>query len=271
MGLFEGKKGVIMGIANDHSIAAAIAQYLHKEGAQIAYNHLPDKDERAKMERRVRKVVDVLDPKLVMPCDVTSDEDIKKFFAAVKDKLGNIDFLVHSIAFAPVEDIRNNTLNASREGFKVAMDISVYSMIAVAREAAAIMNDGGSMLAMSYYGGEKVIAGYNMMGVCKAALDSAVQYLAFDLGERGIRVNAISAGPVRTLAASAVGDFQGMMALYAAISPLGRNITLDEVAKSAAFLLSDMSTATTGEIMHVDSGYNIMGNPGRVANAFVKK
>jgi len=268
MGLFSGKKGVIMGVANDHSIAAAIAQHLDKEGAELAFNHLPDKDDRKKMERRVRKVTDSLNTKLIMPCDVASDEDIKNFFGAVREVFGTIDFFVHSIAFADVEDIRKPTVECSRAGFKLAMDISCYSMIATGREAAALMPNGGAMIGMSYYGGEKVVAGYNMMGVCKAALDSAIKYMAFDLGEKKIRVNGLSAGPLRTLAASAVGDFQGMLSLYASISPLGRNITPAEVAQSAAFLLSDMSTATTGEILHVDSGYSIMGNPGRAVEKF---
>jgi enoyl-[acyl-carrier protein] reductase I len=267
MGLFTGKKGVVLGVANDHSIASAVAKYLSDEGAELGFSHLPDKDERKKMERRVRKVTDELNTKLLMPCDVQSDEDVANYFGAVKETMGNIDFLVHSIAFASVDDIRGGVVDASREGFKLAMDISAYSLIAVAREARKIMNPGGAIAAMTYYGGEKVIAGYNMMGVCKAALDSIIKYLAFDLGEQGIRVNGVSAGPIRTLAASAVGDFQGMMAMYVAMSPINRNITLDDVAKSTAYLLSDLSSGVTGEIHHVDCGYNIMGNPGRATEA----
>lgn len=263
MGLFSGKKGVIMGLANDHSIAAAVAKVLSDEGAALAFNHLPDTDDRGKMERRVRKVTDPLGAELVMPCDVQSDENIETFFQAVKEKFGTIDFLVHSIAFAKAEDIKGGTINASRDGFRLAMDISAYSMLGVTREASKIMNDGGSCLAMTYFGGEKVVAGYNLMGVCKATLDSICKYLAYDLGPRGIRVNALSAGPLRTLAASAIGDFQDIMTLYRQTSPLGRNVTKEEVAKASAYLLSDMSTGVTGEVHHVDGGYNIMGGPGR--------
>jgi enoyl-[acyl-carrier protein] reductase I len=268
MGLFSGKKGVIMGVANDHSIAAAVAKKLSDEGAELAFNHLPDKDDRKKMERRVRKVTDELNTKLVLPCDVSSDEDIAKFFSAVKDEMGEIDFLLHSIAYASVDDIRGGVIDVSREGFKLAMDISAYSLIAASREAAKIMRDNGAIVAMTYLGGERVIAGYNLMGVCKAALDASVKYLAFDLGARGIRVNAVSAGPLRTLAASAVGDFSSMLSMYEAISPINRNITAEEVAGSTAYLLSDLSTAVTGEIHHVDCGYHVMGNPGRATEIF---
>ena len=263
MKLFEGKKGIIMGLVNDHSLAWAISSFLIEQGAQLGFSHLPDKEGRDRMERRVRKLVDPLGSKLVFPCDVSKDDDIKKFFGAVGETYGKVDFLVHSIAFAPLDDIRCPTLEASRAGFQMAMDISVYSLIAVARAASQVLNDGGSILTLTYFGGERVVAGYNLMGVCKAALDATVRYLAYDFGPRGIRVNALSAGPVRTLAASAVGDFDDMMKLYSAVAPLGRNVTMEEVAKSSAFLLSSMSTATTGEILHVDCGYNIMGSPGR--------
>ncbi len=263
MGLFSGKKGVIMGLANGHSIAASVAKVLTDEGAELAFNHLPDTDDRGKMERRVRKVTDPLGAKLVMPCDVQSDEDIKSFFGAVKEQFGTIDFLVHSIAFAKSEDIKEGTISASRDGFRLAMDISAYSMIAVTREAAEIMNDGGSCVAMTYLGGERVVAGYNLMGVCKAALESVCKYLAYDLGARNIRVNAVSAGPIRTLAASAIGDFQDMLSLYRQNSPLCRNISREEVANSTAYLLSDLSSGVTGEIHHVDGGYHTMAGPGR--------
>lgn len=262
MALFAGKQGVIMGVANNLSIAAGVAQVLHREGAKLAFSHFPDNDERGKMERRVRLVADPLGPLLVHPCDVTKDDDIKRFFSVVAEKMGKIDFIVHSIAFAPLDDIRCPTLMASREGFKQAMDISVYSLVPIARAASELMKDGGSICAMTYFGGEKVVPGYNMMGICKAALDTAVRYLAYDLGPKNIRVNAISAGPIKTLASSAVGDFKDMMRACEQIAPLRRNVTIEEVGRAAAYLLSDMSTATTGEIMHVDSGYNIMGSPG---------
>lgn len=262
MGLFSGKKGIIMGVANEYSIAAAVAEFLHKEGATLGFNHLPDKEGKDRMAKRVQRVAEPLNAKFIKPCDVTNDEDVKAFFAEVKDHFGQIDFFVHSIAFAPIEDIRCSTIDCSREGFKTAMDISVYSFIATAREAAKLMSDGASMVTMTYFGGEKVVGGYNLMGVCKSALESATKYLAYDLGPRNIRVNAVSAGPVKTLAASAVGDFSQMLGLNAAVSPINRNITGEEVGKATAFLLSDLASATTGEILHVDMGYNIMGSPG---------
>lgn len=263
MKLLEGKKGVIMGIANDYSIAWAITKLAKEHGAEIAVNHLPDTNERKRNEKRVRKLTESIGIDTILPCDVQSDEQIDTFFGAVKEKFGKIDFFVHSIAFGTVDDIKGPTINCSREGFKLAMDISCYSYLATAKRAAELMGeDGGSMLAMSYYGGEKVIPGYNMMGICKSALEMAVQYAAYDLGEKNIRSNAISAGPIRTLAASAVGDFREMMNLYENISPMNRGVTADEVAKTALYYLSDMSRSVTGEITHVDAGYNIMGGAG---------
>lgn len=262
MGMFTGKKGVILGVANDHSLAWAIAEYLHKEGAELAFNHLPDKGERNRNERRIRQLAEPLPARLIAPCDVSSDSDIEGFFSRVHETMGTIDFLVHSVAFAQIDDLRCRTLDCSRDGFKLAMDISCYSLLATARAAEKLMPNGGAMLTLSYFGGEKVIAGYNMMGLCKAALEMAVRYSAFELGPKKIRMNAVSAGPVRTLAASAVGDFREMLNLYSAVSPMGRNITPDEVATSAAFLLSSMAGGITGEVLHVDCGYSIMGGPG---------
>ncbi|MEZ4740955.1 MAG: enoyl-ACP reductase [Bdellovibrionota bacterium] len=261
MGLFENKVGVIMGVANDRSIASGIAKFIHQEGGKIAYSHLPD--ESGRMEKRIRRVVDDLDPKLVAPCDVNKDSDIASFFLKVEEVFGKIDFFVHSVAFAPKEDIRCSTVDVSREGFRVALDSSCYSFIATARAAAKIMNDNGAILTMSYFGGEKVCAGYNLMGVAKAALECSVRYLAYDLGPRGIRVNSVSAGPIKTLAASAVGDFSQMLGLNAGIAPMGRTVTIEEVGRTSGFLLSDYSSGTTGENVHVDCGYNIMGNLGR--------
>ena len=262
MKLFEGKKGIIMGVANDYSIAAGIAKYLTEQGATLGFSHLPDKEGRDRMEKRVRKVADPLGASFVIPCDVTSDEHIEAFFSQVREHFGAIDFLVHSIAFAPLEDIQCATIDASRKGFQIGMDISVYSFIAAARCAAKIMPNGGSIVTMTYYGGEKVVGGYNMMGVCKAALEASVKYMAYDLGPKNIRVNGISAGPIKTLASSAVGEFSDMLALNAAVAPMGRNVTTEQVGKTTAYALSDLSSATTGEIMHVDYGYNIMGSPG---------
>jgi enoyl-[acyl-carrier protein] reductase I len=260
MGLFTGKKGIIMGVVNEYSLATGVAKYLTSEGAQLGFSHLPDKDGRDRMAKRVQRVAEPLNVSFVKPCDVTIDSDITQFFAEVKESFGEIDFLVHSIAFAPLEDLRCPTLEASREGFRVGMDISVYSFIAVARAASQIMRSGGSMVTMSYFGGERVIDGYNLMGVCKSALEMATRYLAYDLGPKNIRVNAVSAGPIKTLAASAVGDFSRMLSVHAKTAPLMRNVTQEDVGKACAFLLSDLASATTGEILHVDSGYNIMGS-----------
>ena len=259
--MFKGKTGIIMGVANQHSIAAGVAKYLTEQGAEIGYSHLPD--ERGKMEGRVRKVVGDWNPKLLKPCDVNSDESIEQFFAEVKNTYGKIDFLVHSIAFAPLDDIRCPTIEASRSGFLQAMETSVFSLLAISKAAAPLMPDGGSILTMSYYGGERVIPGYNLMGLAKSALESAVGYLAYDLGTEDIRVNAISAGPIKTLASSAVGDFSKMLGVNAAIAPLGRNVTQEDVGKTSAYLLSELSTGVTGEVLHVDGGYHRMGSPGR--------
>lgn len=261
MGLLKDKTGIIMGVANHRSIAAAIAESAFEHGAQLGFSHLPD--DKGKMEARVKKVVDSWSPKLLAPCDCNKDQDIDTFFTQVSSTYSKIDFLVHSIAFAPLEDIRCQTIQASRDGFLTALETSVYSFIASARAAAELMPEGGSMLTLSYFGGEKVVAGYNLMGVAKAALESAVKYLAFDLGPKGIRVNAISAGPIKTLAASAVGDFGDMLGTNAAIAPTGKNVSAKEVGNAAAFLLSNLASGITGELVHVDGGYNIMGSPGR--------
>lgn len=258
MGLFSGKKGMILGVANDYSIAWSITEKLAAEGAELGFTHLPGD----KMERRVRRAIDPIGPKLLVPCDVQKDEDIAAAFAKAKETFGTLDFVLHSIAFAPIEDLKAPFVQASRDGFKLAMDISVYSLVSVARHAAELMPDGGSIVTMTYYGGEKVVPGYNMMGVCKAALDASVKYLAYDLGPKGIRVNAVSAGPVKTLAASAVGDFDKLSGLYEAIAPMQRNVTREEVGSSGMFLLSDLASGISGEILHVDCGYHAMGSPG---------
>jgi enoyl-[acyl-carrier protein] reductase I len=263
MGLFAGKKGLVLGVANDFSIAWAITKRLVEEGAEIGFTHLPGE----KMERRVRKLVDPLGTRLLVPCDVQKDEDVSNLFAKAKETYGALDFVLHSIAFAPLDDLKCPFVNCSREGFKTAMDISVYSLAVVAREAAKVMPGGGSILTLTYFGGERVVPGYNMMGVCKAALDASVKYLAYDLGPKNIRVNAVSAGPVKTLAASAVGDFDELAGLYVAVAPMGRNITREEVGASGMFLLSDQASGITGEILHVDCGYNVMGSPGRAIEA----
>jgi enoyl-[acyl-carrier protein] reductase I len=263
MGMFAGKKGMVLGVANDFSIAWAITRKLLDEGAEIGFTHLPGE----KMERRVRKLVDPIGAKLLVPCDVQKDEDVARTFDQAGQTFGSLDFVLHSIAFAPLDDIKCSYVDCSREGFKTAMDVSVYSLVAVARQAAKVMPEGGALLTLTYFGGERVVQGYNLMGVCKAALDASVKYLAHDLGPRKIRVNAVSAGPVKTLAASAVGDFDDLAGLYVAVSPMGRNITREEVGASGMFLLSDLASGITGEILHVDCGYNVMGSPGRAIEA----
>ncbi len=259
MGLFTGKKGLILGVANDFSIAWAIAKKLHEEGAELGFTHLPGD----KMERRVRKVAEPIGAKLITSCDVQKDEDVARVFGQARETFGTIDFVLHSIAFAPVDDLKCPFVNASRDGFKVAMDISVYSLAIVARQAIEAMPDGGAIVTLTYFGGERVVPGYNLMGVCKAALDASVKYLAYDLGPRKIRVNAVSAGPVKTLAASAVGDFDKLASLYEMSAPMDRNITREEVGAAGMFLLSDHAAGITGEILHVNCGYNVMGSPGR--------
>ncbi len=263
MGLFAGKKGMVLGVANDFSIAWAITQKLLAEGAEVGFTHLPGD----KMERRVRRLAEPIGAKLITSCNVQNDEDVARVFDQAKETYGTLDFVLHSIAFAPIEDLKVPFVDSSREGFKTAMDISVYSLAIVARHAARVLSEGGSILTLTYLGGERVIPGYNMMGVCKAALDAAVKYLAYDLGPKKLRVNAVSAGPVKTLAASAVGDFEDLAGLYVAVAPLGRNITREEVGAAGMFLLSDLASGITGEIMHVDCGYSVMGSPGRAIEA----
>ncbi|QDU94427.1 enoyl-ACP reductase FabI [Lignipirellula cremea] len=266
MGLFEGKKGLILGVANDRSIAWAIAKEILEGGGECGFTHLPDKpdDEKKKNRRRVSKCTDGHDGvRFLTPLNVQSDENIAEVMALAKKEFGQIDFLLHSIAFADMNDLGRDTIETSREGFKMAMDISAFSLIAVANAAKDIMSPKSSIAAMTYFGGEKCVPGYNVMGICKAALDAAVKYLAFDLGPKGVRVNAVSAGPLKTLAGVGAGVSE-MLHLYEQMAPLGRNITHQEVGKSGAFLLSDMSDGITGEILHVDGGYNAMGSPGRL-------
>ena len=269
MGLFDGKKGLILGVANDRSIAWAIADMIMAEGGQCGFTHLPDRedDDRKKNRRRVDKCIEksenVQNAKFVTPLNVQDDEQIASLMERAKSEFGQIDFLLHSIAFADRDDLQRETIETSRDGFKMAMEISAYSLIAVCNAAQGVLADNASVACMSYYGGEKCVPGYNVMGICKAALEASTRYLAYDLGPRGIRVNAISAGPLKTLAGSAagVGD---MLKMYEHMAPLSRNITHSEVGKTGLFMLSDMSTGITGEILHIDGGYNIMGSPGRL-------
>jgi len=258
MSLLAGKTGLILNIANDRSIAWAIADNAIKHGATCGFGFLPME----KMERRVRKSLEEMGQKdpWVFPCDVGSDDSIKAFFDEAKKKYGKIDFVVHSLAFANKDYLSIGKFHTTtREVFKQACDISAYSLIALAREAMPLMPDGGSIIAMTYLGSEKVVPGYNVMGVAKAALESTSRYLAYELGEKKIRVNTISAGPVRTLSAMAVGGIDEMFAHVEKKAPLRRNIDADEVGKTAVYLLSDLSSGVTGENIYVDSGFNTVG------------
>ncbi len=263
MGLMDGKKGLILNIANDRSIGAHIANNCHQHGAEMGYGYLPA-DNPEKSERRARKALELygINDPWMAPCDVSRDEDIDTFFAAAKKKFGQIDFLVHSLAYANPNYLKKdfgNFTSTPREVFKQALDISAYSLLALSRAAAELMPDGGSIICLSYYGAEKVIPGYNVMGVAKSALEGTARYLAFDLGGRKIRVNSISAGPLKTLSAMGVGGIDEMFAHTEQKAPLRRNVETDEVGKTAVYLLSDLSTGVTGETIYVDCGFNTVG------------
>lgn len=263
MGLFTGRRGLVLGIANERSIAWAITDNLHREGAEMGFTHLPDAGDRPKNQNKVAKLVDPIGSKFLLPMDVCNDEHIAAVIGKAVEVFGKLDFIVHSIAFAPPADLTGPTWNCSRGGFRTAMEISAYSLLAVAGAArrANAFSENASMLTLSYFGGEEVIPGYNLMGICKAALECSVRYLASELGPEGVRVNAISAGPVKTVSAMGVGDFDDMLNLYRGISPMRRNITANEVGKTGMALLSDLSSGITGEIVHVDCGFSIMGAP----------
>ncbi len=267
MGMFTGKKGLIVGVFNKQSIAWAIAEKILSEGGECGFTYFPDKpdDQRQKNRGRLAKLTEgVKNAKFLAPMNVTSDSDIAAAMKTTAEEFGKIDFLLHCVAYAPPEDLTGETIATSREGFKTAMEISAYSLIAIANAARNLLSDHSSVLTLTYFGGERAVPGYNVMGVCKAALDSIVKYLAFDLGPQGVRVNALSAGPLKTVSMRGVGDPDGMLALYEGMSPLQRNITHEEAGKSGAFLLSDMSDGITAEILHIDGGYNAMGSPGRL-------
>jgi enoyl-[acyl-carrier protein] reductase I len=263
MGLLDGKKGLILNIANDRSIATHIAANAIKQGARCGFGFLPMGDIQ-KSERRVRKAMDEngFANEWLHPCDVGNDESIEKFFAGAKEQFGTIDFLVHSLAFADRTYLKMEDgvfTSTPREVFKQAVDISAYSLIALTRAAMPLMPEGGSVIAMTYLGSEKVVPGYNVMGVAKAALEATARYLAFDLGRKKIRVNTISAGPIKTLSAAAVGGIDEMFAHMERKAPLHRNIDGDEVGKTAVYLLSDLSSGVTGENIYVDAGFNTVG------------
>ena len=250
----QGKNVVIFGVANKRSIAWAIAQRLNEAGAKLVITY---QNERLKAE--AHDLITSLPGAQAFQCDVSSDAEIDALYSQLKQHFGQLDAVVHSVAYAPAEDLKGDFLNTSREGFKVAHDVSVYSLIAVTRAAAPLMTNGGSVVTLSYFGAEKVVPGYNVMGVAKAALEASVRYLAYSLGEKKIRVNAISAGPIKTLAARGVGDFSTMLKNHAEHAPLKRNVEPREVGDTALFLSSDLGSGITGETIYVDCGYNIMG------------
>lgn len=255
MGLYEGKRGLIFGVANKNSIAWGIAQALAEEGATLGFSYAGEI-----LQKRVTPLANSLGSDFVEECDVTDDAAIDELFTKVQDRFGSIDFLVHSIAFAPREDLGGRFVNTSREGFRLALDISCYSLIALAKRAIPLMPTGGSILTMTYYGAEKVTPNYNVMGVAKAALEATIRYLAWDLGQNQVRVNAISAGPIRTLAASGVSGFRKSLSYVGSVAPMG-NVTQTDIGNTACFLLSDWAQKITGEVVYVDGGYNIMGAP----------
>ena len=255
--LMNGKKGIVLGIANKKSIAYGIAKACRDQGAELAITYLNER-----FQKKLAPIAEELGcGERLYPCDVSSPEEITALKESLEKDFGKIDFIVHSIAFAPKEGLSGHFTDISKDAFNIAMDISVYSLIEVVRVLKPIMNENSSVLTLSYYGGVKYIPNYNLMGVAKAALEMSVKYMAEDLGREGIRVNAISAGPIKTLAAAGIGDFSFMLKWNAAHSPLKRNITINEVGNSGMYLLSDLSSAVTGEIHYVDGGFNIMGMP----------
>ena len=256
MGSFSGKIGLVMGVANDRSIAWAMSRALEAEGAELAFTHLPGPSS----ERRLRKLTEPRAPKLLLPCDVQKDEDIDRVFQAIGETYGRLDFLVHAVAFAPPSELKKPYLQSSRAGWHLAMDISAYSLVAACRAAAPLMTAGGTIVTLSYFGGEKVMPGYNLMGVCKAALEHSVRYLAWDLGrEQGIRINAISAGPMRTLSSAGISRFDELRDHAAQKACLQRNVEFEELGTTGLYLLGPGSGALTGEVLHVDCGYSIVG------------
>jgi enoyl-[acyl-carrier protein] reductase I len=255
MAQLEGKIGLVFGIANKRSIAWAVAQAWHKEGATLVFTYQGER-----YKENIEELAGTFGAgTIILPCDVSRDEDIAFVFQYMQEKFGRLDLLLHSVAYAPREALDGEFVNTSREAFRIALDVSAYSLVALARGAAPLMKDGGSILAMSYYGAEKVIPHYNIMGVAKAALEASTRYLAYDLGPKKVRVNCISAGPVNTLAGRGISGFHTIMDHYEAHSPLKRNVLLEEIGATAAFLASDGATAITGQVLYVDCGYSVMG------------
>ena len=254
MSLVKGKKGLIMGVANERSIAWGISKKLSEEGAQLAFTYLGDA-----LKKRVVPLAKSLNSEATFSCNVENKDEIIKLFKDIKSTWGSLDFVVHAVAFSDKEQLNGDYVDTSKENFLKTMEISCYSFTSIIKNSLPYLNDNASLLTLSYYGAEKVIPHYNVMGVAKAALESSVKYLAVDLGKKNIRVNAISAGPVRTLAAAGISDFRYILKWNEYNSPLERNITLNDVGGAGVYLLSDLSSGTTGEILHVDGGYNVIG------------
>lgn len=253
MSLLAGKRGIIFGVANDKSIAWGISQALKDAGAELAFTYLNES-----LERRVRPLAESLGSTLILPCDVQKDEDIDQVFADVDKAWGGLDFVIHSVAFADREDLKRPFSQTSREGFALAMDVSAYSLVAVARRAAPLMKSGSSIVTLTYLGAQRAVPNYNVMGVAKAALEASVRYLAAEMGPAGIRVNAISAGPIKTLAASGIGQFKEKLKLMDDYAPLRRTVTQEEVGKSTLYFVSDLASGVTGETHFVDAGFNVV-------------
>jgi enoyl-[acyl-carrier protein] reductase I len=256
MGLLDGKNALIFGVANDHSIAWGIARALHEAGAEVGFSSIE-----SLLDKRVRPLAASIGSTFVEPCDVQSDAEIARVFTRWGETHDGLDVLVHALAFAKREDLSGAFVDTSRDGFALALDVSAYSLVALARAAKPLLHPGSSILTLTYYGADKVVANYNVMGVAKAALEASVRYLAADLGPAGVRVNAISAGPVRTLAATGIAGFKRMYGSFAEVAPLRANITIEDVGRSALFLASDLSSAVTGEVLFVDGGFNTVGVP----------
>lgn len=254
MGRFTGKKVLVLGVANERSIAHSITTELVKEGATVALTYVNEA-----IEKRVRPIAEELGIKHVYQCDVQNEEHIDKLFAELKETWGNLDGMVHSIAFADREDLSRRFVETSRAGFQLALDVSAYSLVTLSKRAEKLMSEGGSIITLTYLGSQRVVKNYNVMGVAKAALEASVRYLAYELGEKGIRVNAVSAGPIKTLAASGIAGFKDMLSAFAEKAPLRRNTSLEDVAKASLFLLGDGASGVTGETMYVDCGFNTIG------------
>ncbi|MFW0776913.1 MAG: enoyl-ACP reductase FabI [Rickettsiales bacterium] len=252
--LMAGKRGLVMGVANDKSLAWGICKYLHAQGAELAFTYQGEA-----LQKRVKPLAESVGSSIVEPCDVTDMASVDNVFKVLKEKWGTMDFVVHAIAYSDKNELKGKYVDTSLENFAMSMNISCYSFTAVAKRASEMMPNGGSLVTLTYYGAEKVVPHYNVMGVAKAALETSVQYLAADLGPNNIRVNAISAGPVKTLAASGIGDFRYILKWNEFNSPLGRNTTIEDVGGAGVYLLSDLGQGTTGEVLHVDSGYHVVG------------